>query len=154
MAQTPEAPPPRRWFQFHLSTAILLMILAGWLLWMNLRVSDHGSWGICMTGIEAYDRLFILGWPTGYLECQRTEAVLVSLPHETRDYDSVPTVAPDPPSVADMLSERPFCDKKYSFHWRSLGLVVNLVVALVLLTATAMLLEWLQRRFARRKASR
>ena len=29
--------PKRRWFQFHLSTAIVLMFVAGGLLWLNMR---------------------------------------------------------------------------------------------------------------------
>ena len=38
----PAGKPTRRWFQFHLSTAVVVMIVAGVLIWMNLR--DIGSY--------------------------------------------------------------------------------------------------------------
>ena len=36
-----DAPRKRPWLQFHLSTAIVLMFVAGGLMWMNMR--DRGS---------------------------------------------------------------------------------------------------------------
>src|SRR5690349_8032236 len=32
---------PRRWFQIHLSTAVLLMLTASLLLWLNLRLASR-----------------------------------------------------------------------------------------------------------------
>jgi hypothetical protein len=69
MAQTPETSQPvrkRPWFQFHLSTAVILMCAAGGLLWANLSRSEFmyciveespsgGSWTDCVG--QAY------GWP-------------------------------------------------------------------------------------------
>jgi hypothetical protein len=34
-------PPPRQRFQFHLSTAIVLMFVAGAVMWANIRGTDH-----------------------------------------------------------------------------------------------------------------
>src|SRR5262245_3611696 len=33
----------RRWFQFHLSTAIILMFVAGGLMWANFRTAETGK---------------------------------------------------------------------------------------------------------------
>jgi hypothetical protein len=62
MSRTPETGQParkRRWFQFHLSTAIVLMFVASALLWLNLRQS---------IGYE--DRSYVVrlrGWPVAFI---------------------------------------------------------------------------------------
>jgi hypothetical protein len=52
-----DAPRKRPWFQFHLSTAIVLMFVASGLLWANLSESPAGNlsdWGVTV---------HIYGWP-------------------------------------------------------------------------------------------
>ena len=54
----------RRWFQFHLSTAVVLMIAAAGLLWVN--VVKH--FAITATGLRIYSLLYWYGWPIRFLE--------------------------------------------------------------------------------------
>ena len=50
-----DAPKKRPWFQFHLSTAVIMMFVASGLLWANLRESvEFVSWA---------RRDFLHGWP-------------------------------------------------------------------------------------------
>src|SRR5438105_4088179 len=81
--------PKRRWFQIHLSTAIVLMFVAGGLLWMNLMPAQfiliENSFGIkspmnikdaindkTFREIEM-DRVYTCineyGWPQTYIKC-------------------------------------------------------------------------------------
>jgi hypothetical protein len=61
--------PRRPWFQIHLSTAIVMMFVAGGLIWTNIYVR-HSKWknsfGI---DIDAYDR----GWPYTFHPAYRSE---------------------------------------------------------------------------------
>src|SRR5947207_2506379 len=56
-------PPPRKRFQIHLSTAIVMMFVAGGLMWANTRDSgpmttqngaQHGAYGWPMLGVFIY----------------------------------------------------------------------------------------------------
>ena len=56
-----EKPKKRPWFQFHLSTAVVLMFVASGLLWLNLRdpvLTSKNAYG----GFFMWDR----GWPLAY----------------------------------------------------------------------------------------
>ena len=61
--------PRRAWFQLHLSTAIVLMFVAGGLLWANIRVQEVSS---------IYPFPFLIeyarGWPMLYLNYSRVGA--------------------------------------------------------------------------------
>jgi hypothetical protein len=154
MTQAPEtrrAIPTRRWFQLHLSTIVVLTLLAGWLLWMNLRVYDGGCGGISMTGYITWSRIFSLGWPESYVLCQRIEAV-----EPLRESDiscPCPPIALDPPTVTDLLNQRSFSDKECFWDWSTSRLVGNLFAALALLAAAAVVLEWLLRRLHWRRSN-
>src|SRR5438445_5917 len=58
----------RRWFQFHLSTAVVLMFVAGGLMWANTRVDDStvvSTWSdpaTGSTGLSVWVRRYA-GWP-------------------------------------------------------------------------------------------
>lgn len=61
----PNAPTKRRWFQFHLSTCIVMMLAAGVVLWMNFRRPPE-MWHV------AYDHDIFFrysGWPFCSLDC-------------------------------------------------------------------------------------
>jgi hypothetical protein len=69
-----EKPKTRPWFQFHLSTAIVLMFVAAGLLWLNMSDSDH----VCffssdisdVPGVKAWHSYHWVtkGWPVLYHE--------------------------------------------------------------------------------------
>ena len=52
----------RRWFQIHLSTAVVLMITAGVLMWANLREQRGG------TKCRPHEWGFYYGWPISLFE--------------------------------------------------------------------------------------
>ena len=62
-------PPPRRRFQIHLSTAIVLMFVAGGLIWANVRLRRTAEWESLardshhFLGVVTVDALFEYGWP-------------------------------------------------------------------------------------------
>ncbi|MCY3023675.1 MAG: hypothetical protein NTW87_32240 [Planctomycetota bacterium] len=90
-----DAPRKRPWFQFHLSTAIVLMLVASLILWRNV-VPRHHAWYVSIVGGHraVYERwrdamdqekLLLTGWPfvisvraVGETEC-KTAALAVPL---------------------------------------------------------------------------
>ena len=56
------------WFQFHLSTAVVLMLVASGILWMNLQVKTTKVAGNGHGGRIDWGGSFELGWPSTYLE--------------------------------------------------------------------------------------
>jgi len=109
----------RRWFQIHLSTAVVLMITAGVLVWMNLRVSFNGH----MSEIDINSH----GWPC--------EAIYVLW--EARNVG----ISQDIPEASQYIS------------WSVVDLThvgIDTFVALAILAAVAVTLEWwIRRRDAR-----
>ena len=58
--------PRRAWFQLHLSTAIVMMFVAGGLLWANLivtRIEEPGKKDWYRNGPPKYGWLEYYGWP-------------------------------------------------------------------------------------------
>lgn len=130
----------RPWFQFHLTTAIVLMFVAGGLLWANL-IPSRGPYRDT-PGIES--RCY--GWP---LWCYWT----ISLAHDG-DWSEV---SPD----AAAPGCRIFYSTKYNFLWqapgpaftdtRRLALLADVHTAILVLAVCTLTLEWFIRRRERRQ---
>jgi hypothetical protein len=123
--------PHRAWFQFHLSTAILLMFVAGVLLWANIRTNEHppapaeatyriqndfrDAWIQWATDSSTYSSY---GWPCAVysdsLTIDEIEAAFAGTPLKSR--------------------------------WHITSLAVNLGVGFTILLATVFPCEWLIRR--------
>jgi hypothetical protein len=58
-----ERPGKRRGFQFHLSTAIVLMFVAGGLVWANVRSRELGTVVVSMGSQHVRTTLYGRGWP-------------------------------------------------------------------------------------------
>ncbi|HLX59649.1 MAG TPA: hypothetical protein VKX17_00065 [Planctomycetota bacterium] len=119
--------PPRRWrFQIHLSTAIVLMFVAGGLIWANVTVTEsnytsegfkEGRWNKA----EVYDRMY--GWPDQFWQ-------------ETLERGANGEYVPVVP-----------------VRYRRRIIVRNALVALAILFVVWFLCEWLIRRRAARKGA-
>ena len=133
----PDAAPKKRpWFQFHLSTAAALMFVAGGLMWANMRDSRYDvrvdSGEIFMTlRVQTQGIAYTFGWPVVMHEGARPLRLRVRAV-ENSDQWGVYTDA-----EAD-LRER----STFDGSWRPAGIALNLLAALAILLATAVLLEW------------
>lgn len=58
--------PRRRWFQFHLSTAVVLTLIAGGILWINTHEATQ-KW-------RHYSLLTVTGWPFSITESFHLDA--------------------------------------------------------------------------------
>jgi hypothetical protein len=59
--------PKRRWFRFHLQTAVVMMIVSGGMLWLNISRSHD---------IKGGEESYRCGWPmTWYWTCLITDNV-------------------------------------------------------------------------------
>ena len=71
MSQTPETGQPakkRRWLQYHLSTAIVMMFVAGGLLGMQFWPRSDRCFGGCLSYLGAFN-VESYGWPLPVLWC-------------------------------------------------------------------------------------
>ena len=110
----------RRWFQIHLSTAIVLMFVAGGLMWLNnvpemlkpiaMEISPNGIYG------ATHEALPRVGWPL-------------------RIHDK--------PLVTSEMDETSY---NYIVSYESYWYLANLTVAVLILISIALLLEWRIRR--------
>ena len=131
-----DAAKKRPWFQYHLSTAVVLMFVAGGLMWANMtperKVYDQVEYCIAPGATSAQytgrtrATAYVWGWP--YEACSKTLAG-----EEMRAGDAVwrPT-EPQP------------------FEIRGKPFAYNIIVAMSIVVAAALLLEWLIRRRERR----
>ncbi|HLX62574.1 MAG TPA: hypothetical protein VKX17_14955 [Planctomycetota bacterium] len=145
----PNPPRPKR-FQFHLSTAIVLMFVAGGLIWANAngrRVDGQGvafkndplEWHDDITESEFFaqqrfqewygDRRVERGWPINAM--QTGEQVYID--RDGRREKMVPIALP---SV-----------------WRTALIIANALIALAILFAVWFLCEWVIRRRTARKGA-
>jgi len=136
MSRTPETGQParkRRWLQFHLSTAIVLMFVAGGLLWANTKERVYCSQGVIWDhknprlGGCWFEYVRGYGFPFAFVQ---------SLYSESGTY---------PGSGAFNLRPRASADR-WDWLWGSLAL--NALVALAVLLATGVSCEWYIRRRA------
>ena len=58
--------PGRRRFQFHLSTAVVLTIAAGAVLWLNMRVTSRLELAQSSVHVQPY-QVDLIGWPYSFL---------------------------------------------------------------------------------------
>jgi len=114
----PSKPKKGPWFQYHLSTAIVLMFVAAGLLWANMHWSKADlNWG-------GYSQA--RGWPWHLQEWPIN-----------RDANEGSVV----PILWNQTDEDPFKP-----HLRITGLVLNTIAAFAILGAIAFLCEWRIRR--------
>jgi hypothetical protein len=155
-------PPKRRpWFQFHLSTALWVMLAAGALLGLNLVPRDRNVWmQVKPDHIEGlpyppgYPITYTCrGWPLSYIYPEDNfDWALERFRIEHEPPPPPPPPPPDPTSTqgTDVITRAgtgwiqkfPYPEKKY--------LIVNAIVGLVLLFVLAVASEWFIRRRERR----
>ncbi len=120
---------PRRWFQLSLTTCIVLMVVAGVLVWANVQVRETGSIGVTQEGRPHTHPVFS---PKG-LGIQYVQGWPLTL----RDKIIVP------PYISWVHESPP--------AWHTASIFLNILIALTLLAATAFLSEYLIRRWVRSK---
>jgi hypothetical protein len=114
----------RPWFQFHLSTAIVLMFVAAILLWANLRPTIRSIAIVSgLPNVEEHSR----GWPVRFW----TTVLVFSGTHR---------VSFEPEPYTDYADDMPM-----PRFWTGM-LAADGAVAVVTLLATGVLLEWRIRR--------
>jgi hypothetical protein len=144
MSPTPEtgqAARKRPWFQFHLSTAIVLMFVAGGLIWANVTEQCVGTEGLTwekqVRRLEEH-LLYGVGWPWTFLGFTRKRVV----PPE------------EPQGVCRLPSEQAWLDEAkawgngdYRDGWlRWDALALDFAVTVMILATVACVCEWLIRR--------
>jgi len=137
----------RSWFQIHLSTAIVLMFVAGVLVWANSRNELKESYFLTVTdwgnGRDIKfnkPRTQFIGWPLEVRTLQYDFIYAGQLPEnlDPRISNLPIKELPDPPVV-----------KPHRAKWDMRSVLVNLVTALAILTAVAVGCEWRVRRRSR-----
>lgn len=129
----------RPWFQVHLSTAVVLMLVASGLVLLNLRVSTEG-WQLFARSSHVagrvvttnWQRQFTLGWPANYLVAEEYDV--------TRG-DDRPEEGKLPSAVN--LLRRP---NSILHSWSWWKLLVNLASVAAILVAVAIPVENIIRR--------
>ena len=58
-----DAPKKRPWLQFHISTAIIMMFVAGGLMWLNLHGRADRVYPGCLSDALIPNRTLSYGWP-------------------------------------------------------------------------------------------
>ncbi|MGD0091050.1 MAG: hypothetical protein ABSE73_14120 [Planctomycetota bacterium] len=129
-----DAPKKRPWFQYHLSTAVVLMFVAGGIMALNwFRGSETGTYTYDVSGAvfgPAIGTLPQHGWPFRFTD-SRVE------------YFDVIYEVPVPGATMSLPVQTPCI----SYRW----LVADIAVALTILLATGIALEWRIRRRERRQ---
>ena len=121
-------PKKRHWFQIHLSTAIVLMFVAGGLIFLNSRFirkfDVHIGARVCI------DIKCSCGWPKEIASFESqvdpTEEVWIEMKN-----NNLESWLPD------------------SFNWNILGLLFNLMIGVLILSLAGSSCEWRIRRRAR-----
>jgi hypothetical protein len=164
----------RPWFQFHLSTAMILMFVAAGLLWANMRVrvrsvvlpdtqwfggkAERGPF----TGFRGH-RFCRFGWPCDIRETwmYRKDIVvydwLKMTAQQLAEYRALPEAdvwkldvfLKHAPSLADRIAwpdGAPPAQITDGGRWNYSGLILNAFIALAILLVTASVLEWRIRR--------
>jgi len=129
---TAERVKKRRWFQVHLSTAVLLMLTSGFLFWANLSTTAVNKYA---ESIDYDGHHETSGWP---FEAQ----YIITIPKDIG-------VAAQYYGVKDpsLTLKKDLTLKK----WRRGGFILNFLVALAILATTAFACEFLIRRRARKQ---
>jgi len=148
----------RPWFQYHLSTAILLMFVAGGLLWVNLRVPNSYAPG--EGGLGMYDILLVrqYGWPcTFYEEFYSTGIVGGAKEFEKTTVKYVPWqgIIEYKNGHIESLTVQPSILDKCKYmpnHWQPASLLIDALTMLGILFVTAFICELPIRRKERRNA--
>jgi hypothetical protein len=128
-------PPPRKRFQIHLSTAIVMMFVAGGMMWANC--SPRTRVWIDSLGTLNVIRRKILGWP---LECA---TVIEELGVQAHYEENLRIVFPELPNES----------KTYSLEIERTEALVNAAIAMTLLATVYWICEWVIRRRAVRKGA-
>ena len=133
-----DAPKKRPWFQFHLSTAVVLMFVAGGLMWANTHCESYvlysdggGDDGGGCTGNKTY---LGRGWPLEW-HFSRFEA--------TPDELSVSSIRRIPGERWRRYTTSPVV-----LYWR---LTLDLTAGFAVIAATSLVCEWSIRRRERRQ---
>ncbi|MCY3021414.1 MAG: hypothetical protein NTW87_20560 [Planctomycetota bacterium] len=140
MEESIPRPKRRPWFQFHLSTAIVLMFVAAGLLWLNIRVHTTIAAGKQMWDDRecAVVRTWpSLGWPRSVVI--GTMTVYLGAP----DRETLRNRADQ--SVAEFWRSQWPHDISRQWKW----LAADFAVALAILAAVGFVCEWRIRRRAR-----
>ncbi|HLX61906.1 MAG TPA: hypothetical protein VKX17_11540 [Planctomycetota bacterium] len=145
----PPTPPRRARFQIHLSTAIVLMFVAGGLIWANTnrgRAENH-NYGHFATvyprGSDEYTTHEIVvhayGWPFNALE---------KFAYIVDEYDGKPSANP---RLVDPNNEKSHLETGET-RWNILALIGDISFAIAILATVRFVCEWRIRRSARKGA--
>ena len=142
-------PPRRARFQMHLSTAILMMFVAGGLVWVNVRQRDGMT--IFHLGTNANpEYTFIIGNEESYVHGLKGEywggfkGYCYGWPCNIRSF-------PD-----KLMAEKTFNQKSIRVLYSDLhhqAIIINAIIGAAVLIAMWFLCEWLIRRRAARKSN-
>ncbi len=131
--------PKRRLLQFHLSTALVLMLTSSILLLINVTKQEVSN--------PAAELEWTYGWPQVAYQGVRDDVVLDEM--VTIGYDDsgpVRTVGDKRPPRQPRPIQVPRIRQDILPSWNRTGLATDLFVALLVLSVVAFVLEWLTRR--------
>lgn len=75
---------PRRWFQLHLSTCVIMMFVASGLVWLNVRANSNPQFeGNTIDYLDGY------GWPLYYYYASNGKFTIVDLAFAVVEYGLV-----------------------------------------------------------------
>jgi len=126
---------PRSWFQVHLSTCVVLMFVAGGLMWANVHRPpqpfppiDESAHEMACYNAEVYCYQDARGWPWPFCEPGRTYS---------------------PPGSSVFTSGTNRIVVVHEDIWHFGALAIDIAIALAILFAVAFVLEWRIRRRSR-----
>ena len=131
----------RRWFQIHLSTAVMLMFGAGILLWVNFRIGrDAFAEKLPSETRWSLWRVYEIGWPQRMLRSQR----LITKEHPTGSFFEEEF---DEPQIRDLFAY----NAEDIVKWEVDAIAMNTLVGLLILSTSGVLIEFFVRRREARK---
>jgi len=137
-------PKPRPWFRFHLSTAIVLMFVAGVLVWANVtgredvRIESRTNFDP-WRNYKVLVRYFRFGWP---LTFHSGLEFLAEVPDTSAPFVYGSDDELDKTYILE-IKNRPM---GFRGQWHQKELIWNIAVALAILAAVGFALEWRVRR--------
>lgn len=146
-------PIKRRWFQFHLLTAVVAMIVAGGMMWLNIGPAKKYSVqpdGAHYDGPPRIDLLRAVGWPVhagfyppfeGILSDAFDESSFGDFPDPPLELTATDTAVPPTLDIGVAFVE---CVRAPKFTWSSL--LLDTAIAIAVLASVALLFELVLRR--------
>lgn len=138
-------PKPRPWFQIHLSTAVVLMIVSGGLLWANLRRQP-------VPIFQDVSYFYEQGWPcVVHIVILRADPLVLSpdafdFPISPDDWSDFSVFSKPPQPISFWSSLKARIEDAWNSTKPYRPAATDAAVALAILALTALLSEWRIRR--------